>query len=299
MVRQHYDLSDSFYRLFLDPEMVYSSAYFPSGRESLEAAQHAKLDLICAKLGLRPGERFLDVGCGWGALIAHAARNYGASAVGLTVSENQAAEAARRAKSLDGVRPEVQLCDYREFRAGSPFDKIASIGMMEHVGHARLDEYFSALFRLLRPGGLLLNSAIASTTDENTLPWASKRRGGFIDEYIFPDGEMPPIGDVIGAAERAGFEMRDVESLREHYARTVTLWLDRLESNFDRAVRLVGRERARAFRLYLMSSAAAFHLGRIDVFHVLLARGEADGRRPRPPHSRTDRYLRHDDHETA
>jgi len=291
-VRHHYDLSDDFYRLFLDPQLVYSCAYFASGRESLEDAQRAKLDLVCRKLGLRRGERFLDVGCGWGALVEHAAVRYGVDGLGITLSENQLAEARRRlARTPADVHASAAAADYRTLGEGERFHKVASVGMMEHVGRARLGEYFAAVHRVLEPGGLFLNHAIADTeSGVATLPWASRREGGFIDRYIFPDSELVPIGEVVMAAERAGFEVRDVESLREHYAETLAAWLGGLEQRFDEAVALVGRRRARAYRLYLASSAAAFRLARISVFQLLLAKRSATGRLEVMPRCRGDWY---------
>jgi cyclopropane-fatty-acyl-phospholipid synthase len=295
-VRHHYDVSDDFYRLFLDEAMVYSCAFFPRGDETLEEAQRAKLDLVCRKLALAPGERFLDVGCGWGALVAHAATGYGASALGITHSQNQLAEARRRATRLpSGARVEVQPADYRTLRPAEPFDKIASVGMMEHVGRARLPEYFASIHRLLRPGGLFLNHAIADTgAGVETLPWASRRGGGFIARYIFPDGELLPVHEVVSAAERAGFEVRDLESLPEHYAETLRLWLERLEARFGEAVAVAGARRARAYRLYLAASAAAFRLGRNGLYQLLLGRRAPSGRRAGAPRSRADWYARPD-----
>jgi len=293
-VRHHYDVSDDFYRLFLDDAMVYSCAYFPNGGESLEEAQRAKLDLVCRKLSLAPGDRFLDVGCGWGALVEHAGTTYGAATVGITLSENQLAEVRRRAARLGpGGRVEVASADYRTVRAGAPFDKIASVGMMEHVGRARLGDYFSSIHRLLRPGGLFLNHAIADTSGGvDTLPWASRRGGGFIARYIFPDGELLPIHEVVRAAEGAGFEVRDLESLPDHYAETLRIWLGRLESRFDEAVALAGERRARAYRLYLAASAAAFRLGRNGLFQLLLAKRSPSARREGAPRCRADWYAR-------
>jgi cyclopropane-fatty-acyl-phospholipid synthase len=271
-VQHHYDLSDDFYRLFLDPAMVYSSGYFAEGGESIEQAQQAKLELVCRKLGLARGDRFLDVGCGWGALVAHAVGRDGVEATGITLSENQLAEARRRLTG-NGSRGSILAADYRTLPAKEKFHKIASIGMMEHVGRERLREYFGALHRLLRPGGLLLNQAIADTSvGRTTLPWASRRGGGFIERHIFPDSDLVPLGEVVSAAERAGFEVRDVESLREHYDETLAAWLARLEAHIEQASELVGSRRARAYRLYLASSAAAFRLGRISVFQLLLAK---------------------------
>ena len=290
-VRHHYDVSDDFYRLFLDEEMVYSCAAFAPGAHTLEEAQRAKLELVCRKLELERGERFLDVGCGWGALVAHAAARHGASAVGITLSENQLAEARRR---VAAGPPDARIlaADYRQLD-GERFHKIASVGMMEHVGRSHLPEYFRSLHRLLHPGGLLLNHAIADiSTDRPALRWTSRSGGGFIDRYIFPDGDLVPIGMVLAAAERAGFEVRDVESLREHYADTCAAWLKRLEGRWGEAERLVGRRRARAYRLYLASSSAQFRVGRISLFQVLLAKPDEEGRVQGVPRWRGDWYER-------
>jgi cyclopropane-fatty-acyl-phospholipid synthase len=279
-VRHHYDVSDAFYRLFLDEGMVYSCAYFPTGGERLEDAQRAKLDLVCRKLALAGGERFLDVGCGWGALVEHAGARYGARAVGITVSATQLAYARDRLARL-GPRAEVGVRedDYRTFRSEAPFDKVASVGMMEHVGRARLDAYFAAIHRLLRPGGLFLNHAIAEAGEgAPTLPWAGQQGGGFIWRYIFPDGELVRISEVVAAAERAGFEVRDVECLREHYAETLAAWLARLEARVREAVEIAGERRARLYRLYLAASAVGFRIGRTNVYQLLAAKRTATGR---------------------
>ena len=292
-VRHHYDLSDAFYRLFLDRDLVYSCAYFQSGSESLEEAQRAKLELVCRKLQLAPGERFLDVGCGWGALLAHAARRHGVRGTGITRSENQLAEARRRLGEAPGPPlASVAGDDYRSLRPDRPFDKVASVGMMEHVGREHLADYFGAMWRLTRPGGLFLNHAIADAADgARTVPWASQRGGGFIGRYIFPDSDLVPLGLVVAAAERVGFEVRDVESLREHYAATLSAWLSRLEERSRDAVALVGERRTRAYRLYLATSAAAFRLGRISVFQLLLARKTEAGRAEGIPRCRADWYA--------
>ncbi len=289
-VRHHYDVSDDFYRLFLDEGMVYSCAYFPRGGERLEEAQRAKLELTCRKLALAPGERFLDVGCGWGALVEHAACRRGARALGITVSANQLAAARERLARLgEGAGARVAPHDYRTLPAEAPFDKIASVGMMEHVGRARLGEYFAAIHRRLRPGGLFLNHAIALGERRGpTLRWAHQRGGGFIFRYVFPDGELLPIHEVVRAAERAGFEVRDLESLREHYAETLALWLSRLEARFAEAVAIGGERRARLYRLYLAASAAGFRLGRTSVFQLLLARPDERGRAAGVPRCRGD-----------
>jgi len=292
-VRHHYDVSDDFYRLFLDDAMVYSCAYFPSGGERLEDAQRAKLDLVCRKLGLSAGERFLDVGCGWGALVEHAGARYGAKAIGITLSANQLASARERLARLGG-RAEVAVRedDYRTFRAEAPFDKIASVGMMEHVGRARLDAYFAAIHRLLRPGGLFLNHAIAEIPARGpTLPWAGQRGGGFVWRYIFPDGELIPIAEVVAAAERAGFEVRDLECLREHYAETLAAWLARLEARFEEAVSIAGERRARLYRLYLAASAVGFRTGQSSVYQLVAAKRTASGHAEGLPRSRAEWHV--------
>jgi cyclopropane-fatty-acyl-phospholipid synthase len=289
-VRHHYDLSDDFYRLFLDERMVYSCAWFARGGEGLEEAQRAKLELVCRKLALSPGERFLDVGCGWGALVEHATTQHGARAVGITVSENQLA--ATRARLGGAAGAAVLAADYRTVRADTPFDKVASVGMMEHVGRTRLDAYFRAIHGILRPGGLFLNHAIAFTGDgAPTLRWAHQRGGGFIWRYIFPDGELVPIHEVVGAAERAGFEVRDLESLREHYAETLAHWLARLDARFAEAAAIAGERRARMFRLYLAASAAGFRLGRTSVYQLLLAKRAPSGGADGLPRSRGEWYA--------
>ena len=290
-VRAHYDVSDPLYRLFLDPQMIYSCAYFRTGLESIDVAQQDKLRLICTKLGLRRGERFLDVGCGWGGLVCHAARAHGVRATGITLSRHQLAEARRRIAAAPGLSAQVCACDYRDLGGLGAFDKVASVGMMEHVGRTRLRAYFAAMFRALRPGGLFLNHAIADVSPgTRTLAWARRPRGGFIDTAIFPDAELLPIGEVITAAEEAGFEVRDLESLREHYDRTLCAWLKRLEAGVDRAVAQVGRATVRRYRLYLGASAAAFRVGRIGIFQLLLARRTESGRANGLPWSREPWY---------
>jgi cyclopropane-fatty-acyl-phospholipid synthase len=288
-VRHHYDVSDDFYRLFLDGGMVYSCAYFRRGGETIEEAQRAKLDLVCRKLALAPGERLLDVGCGWGALVEHAALRYGVRALGITVSANQLAAARARAARAGA---EVSGADYRTLRPGRPFDKVASVGMMEHVGRRRLGPYFRAVHRVLRPGGLFLNHAIADASGgAPTFRWATQRGGGFIWRYVFPDAELLPIGEVVAAAERAGFEVRDLESLREHYAETLAVWLARLEARWDQAVELAGERRARLYRLYLAGSAVGFRLGRTSVYQLLLAKRTASGAAEALPRCRADWYA--------
>jgi cyclopropane-fatty-acyl-phospholipid synthase len=295
-VRHHYDVSDEFYRLFLDGAMVYSCAYFARGGEPIDEAQQAKLDLVCRKLDLSRGERFLDVGCGWGALVEHAGARYAARALGITVSANQLVAARRRVAPL-GARAEIRGADYRTLTSDAPFDKVASVGMMEHVGRARLAAYFASIHRLLRPGGLFLNHAIADGSGGRpTISWTSQRGGGFIWRYVFPDGELLPIGEVVSAAERADFEVRDLESLREHYAETLAAWLGRLEARFPEAVAVAGERRARLYRLYLAGSAAAFRLGVNNVYQLLLAKRTASGAAEGLPRWRGDWYApRRDD----
>jgi len=262
-VRHHYDVSNDFYRLVLGPTMVYSCAYFDSPDDSLEEAQERKLDVICRKLRLGVGERLLDVGCGWGSLVVHAARHYGARAVGITLSEPQA-ELAREWIREAGIehRCEVRVQDYREID-DDPFDKVASIGMYEHVGAARLDEYMCRLRDLTRPGGLVLNHGIVR------LAPGPRRPDTFIWRYVFPDGELHPVGAVVASMERAGLELRDAESLREHYALTLRRWVGNLAANRERAIAEAGEERERIWRLYMTGSALAFERGEISIQQLL------------------------------
>jgi cyclopropane-fatty-acyl-phospholipid synthase len=281
-VQHHYDVGNDFYRLVLGPAMTYSCARFDRQGMSLEDAQSSKHDLICRKLGLgeRPGARLLDVGCGWGSMAMHAARNYGASVVGVTLSRPQVELARERVRDA-GLEANVEIRhqDYRDLR-GETFDAISSIGMFEHVGTKRMDEYFSVLFSLLAPTGRLLNHAISS-------PGGSRMHGrSFINRYVFPDGELVDLADVVGAMERAGFEVRDVESLREHYSETLHAWVANLESSWDKAVALVGEPRARVWRLYMAGSANGFDDGGIAV-HQVLGVVPAQGGAVGMPRSRT------------
>ncbi|MDT0346858.1 cyclopropane-fatty-acyl-phospholipid synthase family protein [Streptomyces litchfieldiae] len=273
-ISHHYDVGNEFYELVLGPSMVYSCALWSPDTGDLAEAQAAKLDLICRKLGLRPDQRLLDVGCGWGSMVLHAARHYGVRAVGITLSEEQAAHARERvAKEHLEDRVEIRVQDYRE-TADGPFDAISSIGMAEHVGAARYREYTDRLFALLRPGGRLLNHQIARRPlpDEK-----SYRVDPFIDAYVFPDGELAPVGRTVSLLERSGFEVRDVESLREHYALTLRQWVANLERNWAEAVRLTGPGRARVWRLYMAASALAFERGGIGVNQILAVRPVATG----------------------
>ncbi|MHB8295921.1 MAG: class I SAM-dependent methyltransferase, partial [Acidimicrobiales bacterium] len=252
-VAHHYDVPGDFYRLFLGETMTYSCAYFAGNQEAggigLDAAQRAKHELISAKLGLRPGMRLLDVGCGWGEMVIHAASVHGVEAVGVTLSRRQADLARRRVEEagLSG-KVEIRYQDYRDVADG-PYDAISSIGMFEHVGHQRLSDYFSNLYGLLGPGGRLLNHAISTPPGDGGTDERS-----FLYRYVFPDGELMEVGQVVSAMQGHGFEVRDVESLREHYGLTLRHWVSNLEAGFDQAVALAGPGRARVWHLYLAGS---------------------------------------------
>ncbi len=286
-VRHHYDVPTSFYRLLLGPSMVYSCAYFAEPGEPLEAAQERKLDLVCRKLGLRSGQRLLDVGCGWGSLLLHAAERYRVRAVGVTLSESQAAEARRRvvAAGLAG-RVEVRVADYREVADG-PYDAIASVGMVEHVGLDMLSVYARRLAALVRPGGRVLNHGIVRLTP------ARRSDRTFIARYVFPDGELHPLSAVLTAFERAGLEVRDVEALREHYPQTLRAWSRNLARNRAEVIARAGAERERVWRLYMAGSALAFERGEIGVFQTLAVRPGAPHGLPlaRPWHKELARGM--------
>ncbi|MDX6732204.1 MAG: cyclopropane-fatty-acyl-phospholipid synthase, partial [Baekduia sp.] len=268
-VRHHYDVSNAFYRDLLGPTLVYSCAYFASPDESLEAAQERKLERICRKLRLAPDERLLDIGCGWGSLVLHAAAHHGAQAVGITLSPEQAAlarERVREARLSDRV--EIRVADYREL-GDEPFDKVASVGMYEHVGASQIDAYATTIGRLLRPGGLALNHGISRLASTPSGPKS------LIQRYVFPDGELSPLDQVLGALQGAGLEPRDVESLREHYTLTLSAWLANLGAERAAIHAEVGAERERVWRLYLLGSMLAFADADISVFQVLASRGGA------------------------
>jgi cyclopropane-fatty-acyl-phospholipid synthase len=274
-IGHHYDVSNAFYRLVLGPSLTYSCAVWHDPDDTLEAAQAKKYELICRKLDLRPGMRMLDVGCGWGGMVIHAAQNHGVQAVGITISRQQAELAEKRVAEA-GLSDQVQIRvqDYREVADG-PYDGISSIGMFEHVGEARLAEYFQCLRRLLRPEGRLLNHGISrpARTEKARLP-----RRSFINRYVFPDGELHEVGRVISITQDAGFEVRHVESLREHYALTLRRWVANLEAHWDEAVAEVGAPRARVWRLYMAGSAVNFEAGRTQVHQVLSVPREPGGR---------------------
>lgn len=263
-VSHHYDTGNDFFALFLDPSMVYSCAYFLDPNEPLDVAQERKLDLICRKLALKPGDRFLDIGCGWGALVVHAAAHYGVEATGITVSSEQA-DAARKLAAAAGVTDQVRILqqDYREV-SGS-FDAIASVGMVEHVGLAKLGRYFRHLRSVLAPGGQILNHGIVTRARKHP------RGTSFVRTYVFPDGQLHNVEDAVTAAEDAGLELRDVEALRQNYALTLARWVDNLEANADAARALVGDRTYRIWRVYMAGSAVAFDTAAIAVYQLLLA----------------------------
>ena len=269
-ISHHYDVSNDFYRLVLGPSLTYSCAYFSSPDATLESGQADKHELICRKLRLRPGERLLDVGCGWGTLAIHAATRFDAEVVGVTISTRQAELAAKRVSEA-GVadRVHIRLQDERDVDDG-PYDAIASVGMFEHVGRERLAEYFSHLRALLRPRGRLLNHGISKPPQADR-----RRRSTFVDRYVFPDGELHEVGSVVSLMQQLGFEVRDVESLREHYALTLRRWVANLEQGRDEAVRLVGEGRYRVWHLYMAASARLFEAGRLQVHQILAVRPDA------------------------
>lgn len=279
VISHHYDVGNDFYRLFLGPRMTYSCARFVSDTSTLEEAQDAKHELICRKLGLdqRPGARLLDVGCGWGSMAIHAAQHHHATVVGVALSSEQVELAQERVKAagLDD-RIEVRLQDYRELK-GEQFDAISSIGMFEHVGTSAMARYFATLRDLLGPTGRLLNHAI-STPGGSVLG-----RRTFIGRYVFPDGELLDVGEVILAMQRAGFEVRDVESLREHYAKTLRAWVANLEEGWDEAVALVGKRRANVWRFYMAASANGFDDAGLAIHQVLGVISEPEGDSGMPP----------------
>jgi cyclopropane-fatty-acyl-phospholipid synthase len=312
-IRYHYDVSNDFYALWLDEAMQYSCAYFPTAAESLSQAQELKMEHLCRKLRLKPGERILDIGCGWGGFARYAAKKYGVRVLGVTLSEAQRDYANHEsARSGLGDRVVVKLQDYRDL-AGESFDKIVSVGMFEHIGRTAMPEYFSQVFRLLKPGGLFLNHGISSCAryraqsasnsaaccdpHQKSKPTRSAPilkvpilgRGSFIRHYVFPDGELVPVGELSVMAEQAGFELRDVENLREHCALTLRHWVDRLESRRCEATTIVGEVTYRIWQIYMAASVSAFEMGRINVNQTLLAK--LDHGKSCLPLSRADLYV--------
>ena len=281
-IGHHYDVSNDFYALWLDDKRVYSCAYFKHADDTLEVAQKQKLDHVCRKLMLARDERFLDVGCGWGALLFHAVEHYGVRGVGITLSQQQhdfvTAEIAARGL---GARMQVRLQHYNDVPRDEVFDKIASVGMFEHVGEANLPTYFSRLYELLTPGGLLLNHGITAGSPDN-LGGLGSDISEFIEKYVFPGGELVHLARETELASRAGLEVLDVESLRPHYARTLWHWVERLEAHAAEAINIVGEERYRTWRIYMGGSAHAFERGWMSIYQLLAAKPLEDGSVPVP-----------------
>jgi cyclopropane-fatty-acyl-phospholipid synthase len=280
-ISHHYDVSNAFYRMFLDKRMVYSCAYFTDEAQPLDDAQVAKLDHICRKLRLAPGESFLDIGCGWGGLIFHAAEKYGVHAHGITLSQNQYEHVSREivARRLTG-HVKVELRDYLDLPEDPIYDKVASVGMFEHVGVARFPRYFGKIHRVLKPGGMVLNHGIT----HNQLAGGSLGSGigAFVEEYVFPGGELTHVSRVIEGMAREGLECVDAEALREHYAKTLWHWVDNLEAHTDAARQEVGEERFRIWRIYMAGSAHAFDRGWLSLWQLLAGKPLPDGRLPHP-----------------
>lgn len=275
-ISYHYDLSNEFYQLWLDRDMAYSCGYFETGEESLDEAQQAKFRILCRKLRLKPGEYLLDVGCGWGGLARFAAREFGVKVFGITLSKEQLALGRERVIA-DGLQDKVdlQLLDYRDLPQDGRFDKIVSVGMFEHVGHANLREYCEILSKAVREGGLVMNHGItAKHTDGRPV---GRGAGDFIDRYVFPNGELPHLSMMTAEISEAGLEVVDVESLRRHYARTLEHWSQRLENNLEAAAKLVPEKTLRIWRLYLAGCAYAFAHGWINIDQILATKPYADG----------------------
>ncbi|MEL0070385.1 MAG: cyclopropane-fatty-acyl-phospholipid synthase family protein [Betaproteobacteria bacterium] len=267
-IQHHYDVGNDFYSLWLDQNRVYSCGYFAKDGDSLDVAQEKKLDHICRKLNLEAGEKFLDIGCGWGGLVIWAAKNYGVHATGITLSEEQLAFSRNRIKQL-GLQGkiEVRLMDYRDLPSDTQYDKIASVGMFEHVGRLNLPQYFSKIYSLLKPGGVVMNHGITTNSlDDHAL---GSDIGRFVDEYVFPGGELVHLSTVVGEMASQGIEVWDAESLRPHYAKTLWEWVKRLEGTSDQARELVGEKRFRIWKIYMAGSAHAFDRGWISIFQIL------------------------------
>jgi len=290
-ITYHYDVSNDFYKLWLDRRMVYSCAYFPTGTETLDEAQEAKLEYICRKLRLKEGERLLDIGSGWGGLAIYAAQKYGAQVLGVTLSEAQLHEARQRVEAA-GVTGLVtlELRDYRDVLSAGhgQFDKIASVGMAEHVGRRNMPTYFRAAYEALKPGGLMLNHAISGGIEQAKVPFLLQS-GNFARKYVFPDGELLPIWETLRHASEARFEVRDVENLREHYSRTTAHWSRNLEAHREEALAALGEERFRLWRIYLGACVYYFAAGHLSIYQSLLARPRED-RSVAVPMNRGDLY---------
>ena len=280
-IQHHYDVSNAFYRLWLDERMVYSCAYFKTDVYSIDQAQAAKLDHICRKLMLKEGEEFLDIGCGWGGLILWAAQNYGVRATGVTLSQNQFDYVSAKIAELGLIgQVRVQLIDYDDLPESHRFDKIASIGMFEHVGVNNFPRYFGKIYRLLKPGGVVLNHGI--THNAPNAESLGSGIGDFVEEYVFPGGQLAHVARVTEGLAAQGLELIDAEALREHYGLTLWHWVDRLEANADAARREVGEEKYRVWRIYLAGSAHAFDRGWLSLFQLLAGKPLPDGRLPHP-----------------
>jgi len=280
-IQYHYDVSNAFYKLWLDSRSVYSCAYFKHADDTLDDAQAQKLDHICRKLRLAPGERFLDIGCGWGGLLFWAAQHYGVQASGITLSRNQFEHVTQQIKALGlSDRVDVRLLDYLDLPEDDLYDKIASVGMFEHVGITRFPKYFGKIHRVLKPGGFVLNHGIT----HNVLGAHSLGSGigDFVEEFVFPGGELAHVARVAEGMAAAGLEVVDAEALREHYAKTLWHWTERLEANADAARALVGEEKFRVWRVYLAGSAHAFDRGWLSLWQLLAGKPMPDGRLPHP-----------------
>jgi len=288
-IEYHYDVSNEFYSVFLDRNMVYSCAYFRSPTDPLDIAQEQKLDHILTKLRLKPGEQLLDIGCGWGALVIRAAKKYGAITKGITLSKNQFKLVRQRIRE-EGLedRCTVELLDYRDLKTSEAFDKIVSVGMFEHVGLKNLPVYFAKVSSLLRPGGLFLNHGITSSDADER--WVSGGAGKFIDRYVFPSGELPHLSRAVREIASAGLDVTDVESLRRHYALTCRLWADRLDASRERATDLAGERRFRIWQMYLAGCAHGFAHGWMNVYQILACKS-ADGNEGELPWTRDYMYA--------
>lgn len=288
-IQYHYDVSNEFYRLWLDARRVYSCAYYRNAEMTLEAAQEAKLDHICKKLALKPGEHFLDIGCGWGGLLLWSAEHYGVKATGITLSQNQH-DYVQNLIEQRGLQNQVniRLMDYRDLPSQSQFDKIASVGMFEHVGRRQLTAYFRKTHDLLKPGGLALNHGITAA--------ALKSQGlgsgisEFVDEYVFPGGELPHVSELMQHATDGGLECLDAENLRPHYGRTLWEWVNRLQTHEDEARRMIGEKKYRIWRIYMAGSAYAFDRGWMELWQVLAGKSIA-GTQPNYPYNRSYIYT--------
>jgi len=274
----HYNVSNEYFALWLDKRMIYSCAYFKDEDTTLDEAQERKLEHICRKLSLQRGETLLDIGCGWGGMIMYAAKHYGVQATGITLSEEQLKYAQQRICE-EGLENQckVELRDYREIEGHEQYDKLVSVGMVEHVGKSMLPTYFKQAYSLLKPGGKFLNHGIGCIDDGTT-----SSKSTFVDKHVFPDGELAAINEMLRAAETNRFEVRDVENLREHYARTLRKWVQRLERNYDKAVQMVDEKTYRVWRIYMAGSAYGFRSGSLDLYQSLLCKTLPGGKSNMP-----------------